>query len=95
VIVPTPEITIISGASSIAFNWPQQRDAVDVRQHQIDQDDVGPPQAEDFNRARPDCRGANLVSRRSRPLFDDHLQPVRHHRLVVHDEHPAPVCRLQ
>ena len=72
----------------------QQRDAVDVRQHQVDQDDVGAPRAEDFNRARPDRRGAHLVTGCGRSLFDDHLQPIGHHRLVVHDEYAAPVCRL-
>ena len=46
----------------------QQRDAVDVRQHQIDQHHIGPPCAEHFNRARPDRDGAHLVPGRARRL---------------------------
>ena len=59
---------------------------------QIEQHDVRPPRAEDFNRARPMTRrGAHLVARRARRLLDDHLQPVGHHRLVVDDEHTLPL----
>ncbi len=72
----------------------QQRDAVDVGQHQIEQHHVGPPRAEQFYRARADQRGAHFVAGRAAALLDHHLQPVGDHRLVVDDEDAAAVCRL-
>jgi hypothetical protein len=72
----------------------QQVDAVRVGQHQVDQHHVRTPAAENLHGARSFRRRADLVSGRRRVLIDDHLQPVGHHRLVVHDEYPAPVCRL-
>jgi hypothetical protein len=73
---------------------PQQRDAVGVGQHDVEQHHVGMPGPEDLFRLRADRRGAHFVARRARRLLHHHLQPVSHHRLVVYDEHPAPVGRL-
>lgn len=73
---------------------PQQRNAVDVGQHQIQQHDVRLPCAEDLRGARANGRSADLVTRAIGRLLDDHLQPVGHRRLVVYDQHAAPQCRL-
>jgi hypothetical protein len=73
---------------------PQQGDAIDVGQHEIQQHHVGPPLPEQLNGARANRRCPHFVRRRALGLLDHHLQPVSHHRLVVNDKHPAPVRRL-
>ena len=65
----------------------QQRDTVEVGQHQIGHDHIGPPLLEDFLAARADERRAHLVALG----FDDHLQPLGHGWLVV-DGEDAPAA---
>ena len=65
----------------------QQRDTVEVGQHQVGHHDVGPPLLEDFLAARADERRAHLVALG----LDDHLQPLGHGRLVIDGEH-APAA---
>ncbi len=67
------------------FQPPHQLDAVEVRQHQIGNDDVGPPLLEDLLAPRPDERRTNFVTFR----FDDHLQPFGHRRLIIDGEHTS------
>jgi hypothetical protein len=74
---------------------PQQRDAVGVGQHDVEQHHVGVPGAKDLFRLGADRRRAHFIARRARRLLHHHLQPVSHHRLVVYDENAAAVCRLQ
>ena len=65
----------------------QQRDTVEVRQHQVGHDDVGPPLLEDLLAARADERRPHFVAFG----FDDHLQPLGHRWLVIDGEH-APAA---
>ena len=66
---------------------PQQRDTVEVGQHQVGDDHVGPPLLENLLAARPDERRPDLVAFG----FDDHLEPLGHRRLVV-DREDAPAA---
>ena len=61
----------------------QQLDAVDVGQHHVGDDDVGPPRLEDLFAARADQRGPDLVAL----VLEQDLQPLGHRRLVVDREH--------
>jgi hypothetical protein len=61
------------------FEPAQQCDAVEVGEHQVGDDHVGPPLLEDFFSARTDECGPHLV-----PVgLDDHLQPLGHRRFIV------------
>ena len=64
---------------------PEQLDAVQVRQHQVGDDDVGPPLLEDLLAAGADERRPDLVALG----FDDHLQPLGHRRLIIDGEHTS------
>ena len=57
----------------------QELDAVDVGEHEVRDDHVGPPLLVDLFAARADERGPDFVPFR----FDDHLQPFGHRRLIV------------
>ena len=65
----------------------QQRDTVEVGQHQIGHHHVGPPLLEDLLAAGADERRADLVAL----SFDDHLQPLGHGWLVI-DGEDAPAA---
>ena len=74
---------------------PEQRNAVDVGQQDVDQHDLGPPRPEQLQGARPDCRRAHFVGGIAVGLLHHHLQPLGHHRLIVDDEDPVPTWGLR
>ena len=75
-------MTMIFGRGIDFLEPAQQRDAVEVRKHEVGDHDVGTPLLEDFLAARADERRPDLV-----PFgFDDHLQPLGHRGLVVDRE---------
>ena len=60
-----------------------------IRQHQVADDDVGPPLLEDLLAAGADQGGPDLV-----PLgLDDHLQPLGHRWLIIDGEHAFAALR--
>ena len=61
-----------------------QLDAVDVGQHHVGDDRVGPPGPEDLLAARADEGGSHLVAR----VLEQDLQPLGHRRLVVDRQDP-------
>jgi hypothetical protein len=70
----------------------KKRDAVDVRQLEIEQNNSGTPVLVELFGLRAMAGNADLVARFARGLFDDHLEPLSHHRLVVYDEHAFPLA---
>ena len=61
----------------------QQRNAVNVGQHEVADDDVRAPLLEDLLAAGADQRGPDLV-----PLgLDHHLEPLRHRWLIIDGEY--------
>ena len=76
-------MTMISGPGIDLLQPAQQRDAVEVGQHQVGDDDVGAPLLEDLLAAGADERRPDLVALG----LDDHLEPLGHRRLVVDGEY--------
>src|SRR5690606_32750149 len=67
----------------------QQRDPVDVGQHEVAHHDIRPPLPEDLLAPGADEGGAHFV-----PFtLDHHLEPLRHRWLIVNGEDPLAALR--
>ena len=80
--LPWPVMTMTSASGIELLELADQLDAVDVRQHHVGDDGVGPPGPEELLAARADERRPHLVAR----VLEQDLQPLGHRRLVVDGE---------
>ena len=81
--LPWPVIDDDLGFGVELLELAHQLDAVDVGQHHVGDDRVGPPGLEELFAARADERGPHFVAR----VLEQDLQPLGHRRLVVDREH--------
>jgi hypothetical protein len=70
-----------------ALHFLEQGNAIGVGQQEIEENHGRSPGVKQLLAAGTVAGAPDFVARLARRLFDDHLQPVGHHRLVIDDEH--------